>query len=214
MRDEPARARPDEDAELMLRLRDGDRAAFGRLYDRHARSVVNFAYRFVQDRAKAEELSQEIFLKLFRSAGSYEPRARFKTFLFRIASNHCLNERRRGEYKAETKLPETGDGTPAVDPIAPASEGPHEALAGRDLEQALARALATLPERERVAFCLCRFEGLAYKDIAAALDASEPAVKSLIHRATLSVARGLAPVLGANPVGQSGHGTTKDAAKA
>ena len=200
MRDDPTSPRPDEDAELMKRVRDGDRAAFGRLYDRHARSVVSFAYRFVQDRAKAEELAQEIFLKLFRSAGSYEPRARFKTFLFRIASNHCLNERRRGEYKAETKLPETPDGRPAIDPAAPAGEGPHEALAGRDLEKALGEALAELPERERVAFCLGRFEGMAYKDIAAALDASEPAVKSLIHRATVSVARALAPVLGADPL--------------
>lgn len=198
MREELTSPLPDEDAELMMRVKGGDRAAFGRLYDRHARSVVNFAYRFVMDRAKAEELAQEIFLKLFKSAGSYEPKARFKTFLFRIASNHCLNERRRGEYKAETKLPETEDGRPAVDPVAPEGEGPHEALAGRDLEQALARALSALPERERVAFCLGRFEGLAYKDIAAALDASEAAVKSLIHRATLSVARSLAPVVGTN----------------
>jgi len=161
---------------------------------------VSFAYRFVQDRAKAEELAQEIFLKVFRSAGSYEPRARFKTFLFRIASNHCLNERRRGEYKTEAPLPKTEDGAPALDPSAPAGEGPEAALAGKDLESALSQALAELPERERVAFSLCRFEGMAYKDIAAALDTSEAAVKSLIHRATVAVAHRLAPVVGANPL--------------
>jgi RNA polymerase sigma-70 factor (ECF subfamily) len=190
----------DEDAVLMSRLRGGDRAAFARLYDRHVRSVVNFAYRFVPDRAKAEELSQEIFLKLFRSAGAYEPRARFKTFLFRIAVNHCLNERRRGEYRSETALPQTPEGAPALDPAAPFGERPDEALAGKDVEATLRLALAELPARERAAFSLCRFEGMAYKDIAATLEASEAAVKSLIHRATVSVAKRLAPVLGVNPL--------------
>ncbi|MBI5547016.1 MAG: sigma-70 family RNA polymerase sigma factor [Deltaproteobacteria bacterium] len=196
---EPAPTGTDEDAVLMSQLREGDRAAFTRLYDRHARSVVSFAYRFVQDRAKAEELAQEVFLKLFRSAESYEPRARFKTFLFRIAANHCLNERRRGEYRTQTSLPETEDGK-QLDPAAPATEGPDEALAGKDLEGVLGKALAELPERERVAFCLARFEGMPYREIAAALNASEPAIKSLIHRATVSVARRLAPVVGADPL--------------
>ena len=191
----------DEDAALMLRLRDGDRAAFTLLYDRHVRSVVNFAFRFVPERAKAEELTQEIFLKLFRSAGSYEPRAKFKTYLFRIAANHCLNERRRGVYKAETAMPTTEDGArAAVEAVAPAGQSPDEALAGRDLAAALGKAIAALPERERVAFSLCRFEGLAYKDIALALDTSEAAVKSLIHRATVAVAEQLTPVVGTNPL--------------
>jgi len=190
----------DEDAALMLRLRDGDRAAFSQLYDRNVRTVVNFAFRFVPDRAKAEELTQEIFLKLFRSAGAYEPRARFKTFLFRIAANHCLNERRRGVYKAEAAMPRTDEGESIVEAVAPACESPDEALAGKDLESALGKAIAALPERERVAFTLCRFEGMAYKDIALALDTSEPAIKSLIHRATVAVAERLAPVVGQNPL--------------
>src|SRR4051794_23141496 len=100
---EPENGGADEDAALMQRVRAGDRRAFAELYDRNVRSVVNFAFRFVQDRARAEELTQEIFLKLFRSAAGYQPTARFKTYLFRIASNHCLNERRRGEYRADQK---------------------------------------------------------------------------------------------------------------
>ena len=197
---DPQRPAVDEDAALMLRLRDGDRAAFTLLYDRHVRSVVNFAFRFVPERAKAEELTQEIFLKLFRSAGSYEPRAKFKTFLFRIAANHCLNERRRGVYKAETALPQNEEGESVVEAVAPAAQSPDEMLAGKDLEAALGKAIAALPERERVAFTLCRFEGMAYKEIALALDTSEPAVKSLIHRATVSVAERLTPLVGQNPL--------------
>lgn len=190
---------PDEDAALMMKVRDGDLGAFARLYDRNARSIVSFAYRFVKDRARAEELAQEIFLKVHRGAPGYEPKARFKTFLFRIASNHCLNEVRRGEVPTETLSP-VGDDHRPFDPAASAAESPSEALEGRELERAVGVALAGLPARERAAFVMCRFEGMAYREIAQALDATEPAVKSLIHRATVAVARLLTPILGTDPL--------------
>ncbi len=197
---ENTQAESDEDAALMLRAKAGDQGAFAELYDRNARSVVNFVHRFVPDRARAEELSQEVFLKVYRSAGSYEPRAKFKTFLFRIAANHCLNERRRGEYRAQVREPEREDGDRPVEHAGPLGEGPDAALAGRDLERALGQALGELSDRERAAFAMCRFEGMAYRDIADALDASEAAVKSLIHRATVAVARKLTPLVGADPL--------------
>jgi RNA polymerase sigma-70 factor (ECF subfamily) len=201
MKDREPSAPPeaDPDAALMVRVRRGDRAAFAALYDRNARSVVNFVFRFVQDRARAEELAQEIFLKLHRGAAAYTPTARFKTFLFRIAANHCLNERRRGEYRLSLEELD-GEATGARQPRASLAESPAEALVGRELEAALGEALAALPPRERIAFSLCRFEGMAYRDIAEALDTTEAAVKSLIHRATVAVARQLEPVLGANPL--------------
>jgi RNA polymerase sigma-70 factor (ECF subfamily) len=169
----------------MLRLASGDRSAFTELFDRHQASVRRFAYRFVGSRARAEELAQEIFLKLFKSAPRYQPSARFRTYLFRLAANHCLNEVRRGEYH----LPEAPPEGTAEETAAP--HGPHEALAGHELERAVGAALARLSERERAAFSLARFEGLSYREIAEALEASEAAVKSLIHRATLSVAKQL-----------------------
>src|SRR5687768_8874915 len=91
----------DSDEGLMVKVGRGDRAAFTTLFERHKASVCRFAYRFVGDQSRAEELAQEVFLKLFRAAGGYRPSARFKTFLFRVATNHCLNEVRRGEYRAE-----------------------------------------------------------------------------------------------------------------
>ncbi len=193
---------PDEDAALMLRVRRGDASAFEALYDRNARSVVSFVHRFVPDRARAEELAQEIFLKVYRSAGAYEPKAKFKTFLFRIAANHCLNERRRGEYRAEVRssAPDADADAPPHDAAGPEADAPDSALAGRELERALSRALDELGERERAAFAMCRFEGMAYRDIAEALGASEAAVKSLIHRATVAVARSLTPVVGQDPL--------------
>ncbi|MHB8876032.1 MAG: RNA polymerase sigma factor [Myxococcaceae bacterium] len=177
----------DPDAELMLKVAAGDRAAFGVLFDRHQGSVCRFARRFVGDGGRAEELAQDIFVKLYRSAKSYRPSAKFKTFLFRVATNHCLNEVRRGEYR----MPHSAEAHEADGPGAPAADTvtPDQALHGKELEAAVGSALAAMTERERAAFTMCRFEGMAYRDIAEALSASEAAVKSLIHRATLAVAK-------------------------
>jgi len=197
--DEPT----DEDAALMLRVAAGDTAAFASLYDRHHRSVARFAHRFVQDAEKAEELTQDIFVKLFRHAGRYRRTARFKTFLFRVAANHCLNEVRRGEYRV-THVAEQGEEGRPVEIPAPEAHSPDRALEGRELERTVAAALSRLSDRERTAFALCRFEGMAYRDIAEVLSASEAAVKSLIHRATLSVARAVeAWQAGAQPPARS-----------
>ena len=178
----------DEDARLMLRVAGGDVGAFGTLFDRHRASVQRFAQRFVHQPARAEELAQDIFVKLFRHARAYRPTARFKTFLFRVATNHCLNELRRGEHREAPLDPLPGGAGPA-EPAAPAAESPEAHVAGRQLERAVGEALAGLSARERAAFTLARLEGMAYRDVAEALGASEPAVKSLIHRATLAVAR-------------------------
>ncbi len=177
-----------EDAELMSKVAAGDKAAFAVLFDRHQASVARFAFRFVGDRARAEELAQDIFVKLYRSAKSYRPSAKFKTFLFRVATNHCLNEVRRGEYKVEHQS-NAQDGPEASEPAAPDTTRPDQVVAGKELERAVAAALQGMSERERAAFTMCRFEGMAYRDIAEALSASEAAVKSLIHRATLAVAK-------------------------
>ena len=172
----------DEDAQLMQAVATGDKAAFAKLFDRHQGAVVRFAWRFVGNQARGEELAQEIFLKLYRSAKSYRPSAKFKTFLFRVATNHCLNEVRRGDYRvmepAKEDQPHT---TEAV------GHRPDDALEGKQLERAVGQALQEMSERERAAFSMARFEGMAYREIALTLEASEAAVKSLIHRATLQV---------------------------
>jgi len=186
----------------MLKVAAGDRQAFTWLFDRYHASVARFAFRFVGDRERAEELTQDIFVKLYRSAKSYTPAARFKTFLFRVATNHCLNEVRRGEYRVShtPTEPAEGDEAGAVELEGPEGDRPDQALAGRELERAVAEALAKMSDRERAAFTMCRFEGMAYRDIAEALEASEAAVKSLIHRATLAVARGIEELrAGASP---------------
>ena len=180
----------DADAQLMLQAAAGDKRAFANLFDRYQASVVRFAYRFVGEQAKAEELAQEIFLKLYRSAGSYRPSAKFKTFLFRVAANHCLNEVRRPEHRRSPQSPpQSPEAEERAEPPSPPGERPDEVVAGKELEAAVQRALAAMSDRERAAFVMCRFEGMPYREIALAISATEPAVKSLIHRATLVMAR-------------------------
>jgi RNA polymerase sigma-70 factor (ECF subfamily) len=183
----------ESDEALMLRVAGGEERAFAVLFDRHAAAVERFAYRFVGDRGRAEELAQDVLVKLYRSAPRYRASAKFKTFLFRIAANHCLNEVRRGEHRmSKAHQTDRGGRSPPIEPAAPEAESPDQALWGRQLERAVGAALAEMSERERAAFCMCRFEGLAYRDIAEALSATEAAVKSLIHRATLLMARRIA----------------------
>lgn len=184
---------PDPDATLMLAFQRGDERAFRTLFERHARAMVAFCHHFVRDGGRAEELAQDVFLKLYRAARSYRPSARFRTYLYRIASNHCLNELRRGEYAARPKdgsgpdEPSEPDGLPSGEPT------PEAAAEGAALEREVVALLEGLPEKQRAALVLCRFEGLSYEEIAEILDTSVSAVKSLVHRATVAASAALAP---------------------
>lgn len=182
---------PDPDAALMLAFQRGDAAAFRALFERHARAMIAFCHHFVRDAARAEELAQDVFVKLHQAAGRYRPSARFKTFLYRIASNHCLNELRRGEYAARRAAAGAEPADP--DTLASSAASPEEAARAAALERAIAELLARLPEKQRAALVLCRLEGLSYEEIAEVLDTSVSAVKSLVHRATVAAADALAP---------------------
>ncbi len=189
----------DPDAALMVAFQRGDESAFRSLFERHGRAMVAFCHHFVRDGARAEELAQDVFLKLHRHAARYQPTARFKTFLYRIASNHCLNELRRGEYAARRALEsaENGQGERGVptdpDSLAGPAPTPEESMLATALGQAVEAMLAKLPEKQRAAFVLGRLEGLSYDEIADVLGTTVPAVKSLVHRATVAAAAALAP---------------------
>lgn len=186
---------PDPDAALMLAFQQGDEGAFRELYQRNARAVIAFCHHFVRDAARAEELAQDVLVKLYRARERYRPTARFRTFLYRIAANHCLNELRRGDLASRA---------PAAEPIDPdllpaSGATPEEAVRGAALERAVRALLDRLPEKQRVALVLCRFQGLSYEEIAAVLDTTVPAVKSLVHRATVTAAEALAPFSAPGP---------------
>ena len=169
--------RDDDDVQLMLRFRDGDRQAFEALFARHTPGLVTFLTRMVKSRARAEELAQDAFVRVYQARERYEPRARFTTWLFGIASNLALNELDRAYRKRERGLK---DGEPEHPDPGPA---PDEELEARRTSDRVEDALAELPDRQRAALLLRTQEGLGYAEIAEALDTSVSSVKSLLHRA-------------------------------
>ena len=179
----------DEDAQLMLAFKAGDRAAFERLFERWTPRLHTFLARMVRDRARAEELTQDVFVRIYKAAPRYEARTRFSTWLFGIAHNLALNELDRAHHKRERRVDslEAYDG-PQDEPDAV------DQLTARRTGATLERALEALPARQRSALLLRSEQGLAYDEIAATLETSVSSVKSMIHRARQSLSSALKEV--------------------
>jgi len=182
---------PDPDAALMLAFQGGDEAGFRALFEKYGRAMVAFCHHYVRDLGRAEELAQDVFLKLHRYADRYRPSARFKTFLYRIAANHCLNELRRGEYGQRRGASPGGTDGADLDLLADDGPSPEEVASAAALSRAVQDLLARLPEKQRSAFVLARLEGLSYEEVAEVLETTVSAVKSLVHRATVAAADAL-----------------------
>lgn len=173
------------DAELMQRVRAGDREAFSELVDRHKDAVVNYLARLTGDRDRAEDLAQETFLRLFRSAASYTEQGFLRAFLFRIATNLVRSEERR-EKRLRLLMPFLGR-REHDEPSAPSG------LLLQELHRQVAGAVATLPLRYRVPLVLHEIEGWSYADIAQELSCREGTVKSRIHRGRQHLRQKLEP---------------------
>lgn len=184
-----APAEADPDAELLARVAAGDTAAFEDLVRRHQDRLLGVCQRLLGDREEARDAAQEVLLKAFRKAGSYRPRGKVYTWLYRIAVNHCLNRLRRRRvvrFLSFGALGEAG-GDPAAkrlppDPVDPAPD-PHAALEARRRWAATRRAIDRLPEGQRAVLVLAKLEGLAYKEIAEVLGITVGAVESRLFRA-------------------------------
>lgn len=189
----------DPDVQLMLRVRDGDEGAFRELFEKYSRAIVNFANHFVGSRPRAEELAQDVFMQIYKAAPRYEPNAKFTTWLYRIATNACLNEVRRPERRYRTRPLEhpTEDSSERAeialpDPRAVRGE---DVTIGRELHDKIHHVLDELPANQRAALVLSRVEGMSYRDVAEALDCTESAVKSLVFRATATMRKELTEYL-------------------
>jgi RNA polymerase sigma-70 factor (ECF subfamily) len=172
----------------MLRVRRGDRAAFRDLVERHQRGVIQTIYRAIGDSWEAEDLAQRVFVQVWRSAARYEPTAKFTTWLFTVVHNVILNERRRRARRGAESLdalaqPDEDTETLGTQFADAASPDPARAAAERELQARISAAIRQLPDNQRTAVVLCRFEGFSYEEIAKVLRCSVPAVKSLLHRA-------------------------------
>jgi len=175
------------DEELMALFRRGNRGAFEELFARHHRKVIHFCYRMTSDQASAEDAAQEVFLRIARGAATYEPTAKFTTWMYTVARRTTLNFLRdeKGERdRAAASEPEGGEGGSPLSRVAgPESLNPESMAWSAELSERFVEALQRLPESHRAALVLNRGEGLSYDEVAAVLGVTVQAVKSRIFRA-------------------------------
>lgn len=175
-----------DDEALMGHAARGDPGAFAELVRRHQRRVFNLAFRSVGNASDADDLTQEVFLRVYRAAGRYQPTARFTTWLYRVATNAIINWlRHRDRQPVELARVAAGDDQDEAAGLIPdpGAETGVDALARAELRQQVRSAIAALPDKQRLALILFRFEEQSYQEIGEALDLSVMAVKSLLSRA-------------------------------
>ncbi|HUB32435.1 MAG TPA: RNA polymerase sigma factor [Bryobacteraceae bacterium] len=182
----------DYDAELMLRVKDGDSASFAVLLQKHRSPVVHFLYRMVQNQAVAEELAQEVFLRVYRSRSSYEPAAKFTTWLFRIATHLALNAIRDGKHERSQSRLDDENSVVSAAQVTDGRPSAEQDLVHRARMDEIRRAIALLPDKQRAAVLMHKYHEMEYTQIAKALNCSESAVKSLLFRAYESLRARLA----------------------
>jgi len=185
------------DVELMLKVKGGDREAFSVLVYRYRKPLINFAYRFTADRGVSEDLTHEVFLKVFQAASKYEPTASFSTWLYRIATNTTLNHLRDNKPQLVRSIDDkSGDeGSDFTFEVRDPRALAEEELIERERVRQIRKALRALPENQRLAVVLTKYQDLSIKETAEILKLSQTAVKSLIFRAYTSLREQLIPLV-------------------
>jgi RNA polymerase sigma-70 factor (ECF subfamily) len=185
------------DVQLMLDVKAGDEASFEILLQKYRSPLVNFLFRMVRDRATAEDLAQEVFLRVYKARAQYSPSAKFTTWLFRIATNLALNSVRDNRHRQM----DVSIDAPVEEDEAPPLQLPSremridEHMVERDRAEFIRQKISALPEKQRVAVLLHKYEEMDYADIAKVLECSESALKSLLFRAYETLRVQLAPLV-------------------
>ncbi|HLG41920.1 MAG TPA: sigma-70 family RNA polymerase sigma factor [Planctomycetota bacterium] len=184
----PAHGRPDE--ELIELFQNGDREAFSHIVRRYQANLANFFYHLCYDRATAEDLTQEVFVRLFQHLGGYEPRSKFVSFLYKIAKNLWIDRIRRtaGAHKKEISIEtplggEDSDSPSLKDRLRTGEDAPSEFLLRDEVRSMVRKALDRLPEEHRMVVILSEIHGMRYEEISEALGIPIGTVKSRMHHA-------------------------------
>ncbi len=194
---------PRTDEEWMLVLKAGApkerEEAFDVLVGKYRTPVIHFLYRLVHRREPAEDLAQEVFLRVYRARKNYQPKAKFSTWLFRIATNVALNALRDGRMRHERESSMDADVgvLPLAERLPDAMVTAEQALVERERAAEIRRAVEALPEKQRLAVLLHKYQEMDYAEIAEVLECSESALKSLLFRAYETLRVRLRPLLGA-----------------
>ncbi len=182
----PAQLDPTSDAAIMLRVAEGDEAGFTFLAQKYHRPMIHFLYRMVGNYAVAEELAQEVFLRVYRARTSYRAEARFSTWLYRIATNLAVNHARdtKHERAAQTVYLDAPDEETGTTPdLADDDPSAEERILREERMAAIRKHVLALPERQRMAVLMHKYQGMDYHQIGDVLKLSESATKSLLFRA-------------------------------
>jgi RNA polymerase sigma-70 factor, ECF subfamily len=174
------------DAEVMLRVKAGDESAFDYLVQKYRRPLVSFMYRMARNAAAAEDLAQEVFLRVYRSRQTYEASAKFTTWLYRIATNLAVNHARDTRHErpeVTVSLDEPDEETGTTLDLADSAVTVEESLVRRERMLAIRAKVEALPERQKLAVIMHKYQQMDYKQIADVLKLSESATKSLLFRA-------------------------------
>jgi RNA polymerase sigma-70 factor (ECF subfamily) len=195
------------DVQLMLDVKAGDDASFNLLLQKYRTPLINFLFRMVRDSATAEDLAQEVFLRVYRARKQYSPSAKFTTWLFRIATNLALNsvrDNRHRQMDISIDAPVEEDETPLQLPAREMRIDEH--MIERDRAEFIRQAISSLPEKQRVAVLLHKYEEMDYAEIAKILECSESALKSLLFRAYETLRVQLAPLVAQPVARRAGEG--------
>lgn len=177
------------DTRLMLRVQQGDEGAFRQIIDLYQKPILGLCFRYVGNQQDAEEVAQDVFIHLYRSADTYRPTAKLSTYLYRIAVNLSLNRIRDRKRKRFFSLDAMREDL-HQEPVHP-DDSPEQEMERKETQEQVQRALEQLPENQKTAVVLKRFEGLSYEEIAEVMRCSVSAVESLLHRAKLNLAQSM-----------------------
>ncbi len=177
----------------MLEFQGGSKSAFEILMQNYYSRVLNFIYRFVANKESAEDLTQDVFLRVFKYGPRYKPKSKFQTWLYTIAKNICLNELRKNkEFVTSLDEPATiGNADMQIQIADPKSSAADEELIHAEKAAVIRQAINELPDNQRLAVILRRYDNFSYAEIAETLGVSDKAVKSLLSRAKVNLRRRL-----------------------
>ena len=197
-KDREDQRRSEEDAEdvrLMRLVAGGDTSAFEKVIERHQALVAGTAARMLGSNSDVEDIAQQVFIRVWKSARRYVPRAKFTTWLLKITRNLVFNELRRAKRRAQIPL-QSDPGTEEIPLKDETNPAPDASLLEAELQRAIEEAIMQLPESQRMALVLRRYDQLSYEEIAEVLDLSVPAVKSVLFRARTELRSRLNKYLG------------------
>jgi len=184
-----------DDRELMDRIVNKDEKAFRQIFERHQNRVFNLAYRYTGSYHDAEEITQDVFLKVYKNANSFQHGSSLGTWLYRIAINTAMNFKRKKRLATESLDQINEPGSMRDEPAAAITQNPEEIYKRKKRRELIQSALDSLPPNQRAAFVLAQFEGMTYLEISKVLSVSIAAVESLIYRARQSLVVKLRPLI-------------------